>query len=60
MGGFKSPVLLGVRHRYAPIATIIFILRDGIIEKCFYPVFPPDKNVVEVMAWLSENQSPSP
>ena len=38
------------------IKRLTFILKDGVIKKCFYPVFPPDKNVVEVMAWLSGNQ----
>lgn len=39
------------------IKRLTFILNDGMIKKCFYPVFPPDKNVIEVMAWLSENQA---
>lgn len=39
------------------IKRLTLILKDGIIKKCFYPVFPPDKNVVEVIAWLSENQA---
>ena len=30
--------------------TLIAI--DGKIEKVFYPVFPPDKNVNDVLAWL--------
>jgi len=28
------------------------IIDDGVITKVFYPVFPPDKNAEEVMAWL--------
>ncbi|MCW9059411.1 MAG: peroxiredoxin [Gammaproteobacteria bacterium] len=39
------------------IKRLTFILKDGMIKKCFYPVFPPEKNVVEVLAWLSENQA---
>lgn len=39
------------------IKRLTLILKDGVIKKCLYPVFPPDKNVVEVMAWLSENQT---
>ncbi len=35
---------------------VTLIFNNGIIVKCFYPVFPPDKNVTEVMAWLSEKQ----
>jgi peroxiredoxin len=36
------------------IKRITLILRDGFIEKVFYPVFPPDKNAEEVIAWLSQ------
>ncbi|BBI99876.1 peroxiredoxin [Ferrigenium kumadai] len=39
------------------IKRLTLILKDGVVKKCFYPVFPPDKNVVEVIAWLSENQA---
>jgi peroxiredoxin len=28
------------------------VIDDGIIVKAFYPVFPPDKNAEEVVAWL--------
>jgi len=27
---------------------------DGVITKAFYPVFPPDKNAAEVVAWLQK------
>jgi peroxiredoxin len=37
------------------IKRLTLIIKDGVILKCFYPVFPPDKNVVEVMDWLSKN-----
>lgn len=30
------------------------ILRDGVIEHVFYPVFPPDGHAGEVLAWLGE------
>ena len=30
------------------------IIDDGKIEHVFYPVFPPDQNAGEVVAWLSE------
>lgn len=39
------------------IKRLTLILKDGVIKKCFYPVFPPDKNVVEVIAWLAENKA---
>jgi peroxiredoxin len=28
------------------------LIRDGRIEKVFYPVFPPDRNAEDVMEWL--------
>jgi len=34
------------------LARMALILDDGIITKVFYPVFPPDKNAEEVVAWL--------
>lgn len=37
------------------IKRLTIIARDGIIKKVFYPVFPPDKNPAEVIAWLSQN-----
>jgi peroxiredoxin len=43
------------------VASMVFlkrltlILRDGVIEHVFYPVFPPNKNAEEVITWLAEN-----
>ena len=34
------------------IRRLTLILRDGTIEKVFYPVFPPDLNASDVLAWL--------
>ena len=31
------------------------IVRDGVIEKAFYPVFPPDGNAEVVACWLREH-----
>jgi peroxiredoxin (alkyl hydroperoxide reductase subunit C) len=28
------------------------VLEDAVIVQVFYPVFPPDKNAADVMAWL--------
>ena len=39
------------------IKRLTLILLDGRIEHVFYPVFPPDKNAQEVVAWLSGNQA---
>lgn len=37
------------------IKRTTLILRDGKIEKIFYPVFPPDKSADEVIEWLKAN-----
>jgi hypothetical protein len=29
-----------------------------VIEYVFYPVFPPDRNASDVVAWLSEKNQP--
>lgn len=34
------------------IKRLTLIVRDGVIEKVFYPVFPPDANAREVIFWL--------
>ena len=33
------------------------IVRDGIVEHVFYPVFPPDRNAEEVLEWLKSHRS---
>lgn len=37
------------------IKRITLILRDGRIEKVFYPVFPPDESADKVIDWLRSN-----
>ena len=39
------------------IKRTTIIAKSGIIEKVFYPVFPPDKNADQVIAWLSEQKA---
>ena len=34
------------------LKRMALVVDDGIISKVFYPVFPPDKNAAEVVAWL--------
>jgi peroxiredoxin len=34
------------------LKRMAFVIADGKIVKAFYPVFPPDKNAEEVIAWL--------
>ncbi|MBA2443264.1 MAG: peroxiredoxin [Rubrobacter sp.] len=35
------------------IRRLTLVLRNGGVEKVFYPVFPPDQNAAEVVGWLS-------
>jgi peroxiredoxin len=32
------------------------VIDDGVISKVFYPVFPPDKNAADVIAWLQASR----
>src|SRR5262245_28566933 len=34
------------------LKRMALVIEDGVITKVFYPVFPPDKNAEEVLAWL--------
>ena len=34
------------------LVRMALVVEDGTIVKVFYPVFPPDKNAEEVVAWL--------
>jgi peroxiredoxin len=34
------------------IKRLTLIIRNGLVEHVFYPVFPPDKNADEVIGWL--------
>ena len=37
------------------IKRLALIVDDGRIAHVFYPVFPPDRNASDVLAWLKEN-----
>lgn len=37
------------------LKRLAMVVRNGKIEKVFYPVFPPEKNAANVWAWLQEN-----
>jgi peroxiredoxin len=39
------------------LKRLTLILRDGRIEHVFYPVFPPDQNAADVLAWLTAHPS---
>jgi peroxiredoxin len=38
------------------IKRLTLIVRDGVIEKVFYPVFPPDASTAEVLEWCGSRQ----
>jgi peroxiredoxin len=41
------------------IKRLALIARDGVIEKVFYPVFPPDRNAGDVLEWLRNGRQSS-
>jgi peroxiredoxin len=41
------------------IKRLALIVDDARITHVFYPVFPPDRNAADVLAWLRENRAPS-
>jgi peroxiredoxin len=38
---------------------LTLVIRDGLIEQVFYPVFPPNEHASEVLAWLYSHPAPS-
>lgn len=38
------------------IKRLAMVIDNGIIAKVFYPVFPPDRNAGDVLAWLEQNR----
>lgn len=41
------------------IKRLAMIVDDARITRVFYPVFPPDRNSADVLAWLRENPVPA-
>jgi peroxiredoxin len=41
------------------LKRLTLVLRDGMVEHAFYPVFPPDRNADEVVQWLRQHQIPN-
>jgi peroxiredoxin (alkyl hydroperoxide reductase subunit C) len=39
------------------LKRLAMVIDDGRIAKVFYPVFPPDRNAADVLAWLEENRA---
>ncbi len=38
------------------VKRLTMIVKDGAVEKVFYPVFPPDRDAETVIAWLSAHR----
>jgi peroxiredoxin len=38
------------------LRRLTLVVRDGLIEKVFYPVFPPDRHACEVLAWATRER----
>jgi peroxiredoxin len=38
------------------LKRLTLVIDDGVITKVFYPVFPPDRNAQEVIAWLEADR----
>ncbi len=41
------------------LKRLTLVLRDGVVERVFYPVFPPDRSAADVVAWLSGEGRPA-
>jgi len=38
------------------LKRMALVLDEGVIANVFYPVFPPDRNAAEVVAWLRDHR----
>jgi peroxiredoxin len=39
------------------LKRLTLVIRDGLIEHVFYPVFPPDRNAADVIQWLTRSRN---
>ena len=53
----RLPEIEVAGQRFAQRVTLV--LREGRVEHVFYPVFPPDRNAADVVAWLREHATPA-
>jgi peroxiredoxin len=61
-GALRLPVFsieTAEAHDGAGLKTLLkrltIVVRDGRVEKVFYPVFPPDEHADEVLTWITDN-----
>jgi peroxiredoxin len=38
------------------LKRLTLVIRDGVVEHVFYPVFPPDRSAAEVIDWLARQR----
>jgi peroxiredoxin len=54
--GFKLTTALRLptfeTHGMVLLKRLTLVIKNGVIEHVFYPVFPPDRNAGDVVAWL--------
>ena len=43
----------------ALLKRLTLVLRHGVVEHVFYPVFPPDRSAADVVSWLSGQGRPA-
>jgi len=41
------------------LRRLTLVVRDGLVEHVFYPVFPPDRHAEQVLDWLTAH-APDP
>ena len=51
----QLPTFMADGRRFHQRLTLL--VREGVIEHVFYPVFPPDTHAREVVAWLSDDEA---
>ena len=44
-------------HGRTMLKRLTLVVREGTVEKVFYPVFPPDRNAADVLDWLGAGSS---
>ena len=50
-------IFLAVMAGLTLYTRLALIAELGVITKVFYPVFPPDRNAADVLAWLREHRA---
>jgi peroxiredoxin len=55
-GALRLPTFEAAGHTL--LRRLTLVVRDGVIEHVFYPVFPPDTHAADVLAWLVGDPAP--